>query len=112
MADINVTITIPEEWISRVQAAKHGMAEKNISIDFKHTHIRYSYPAKNDETEVEFAQRICREHWRQQVKAYELSIDNERYSDEIEGISSMLKSSVANSKITFSPSAPIVVPFF
>ena len=86
MADIDITITIPDAWVTRVQDALTNQASKNISIDFENGHIDYSYEPKGSDNWVQFAQRAFREHLKNQIKVSELSIDNERYRTDISGI--------------------------
>lgn len=86
MADINITITIPDAWITRVQDALTGQVNENISIEFGNSHIRYTYEEKGTDTWIQFAERVFKEHLKNQIKVYELSIDSIRYTDEIRAI--------------------------
>lgn len=87
MADINITITIPDAWVSRVQDAITGQAEKRISTQFESANLSYQYTAKGGaETWIEFAGRVFKEHLKQQIKLYELSEDIARYDSEINSI--------------------------
>ena len=86
MADIDITITIPDAWVPRVQDALTNQANKSISIDFDNATIRYSYDPKGSDTWVEFAERAFKEHLKNQIKVSELSIDNERYRTDISEI--------------------------
>ncbi len=86
MADIPITIIIPDAWITRVQATLTGQADKDITIEFNNAHKRYSYAAKGSDTWIQFAKRAFREHLKQQIKVYELSISQQEYSDNIQNI--------------------------
>jgi len=86
MADIDITITIPDSWITRVQDALTGQAEKPITIEFDNSHKRYSYAEKGTDTWVQFAKRAFTEHLKQQIKVFELSLSQQAYSDNINAI--------------------------
>jgi len=86
MADIDITITIPDAWISRVQDALINQASKQISIEFENAHKRYSYEPKGTDTWVQFAKRVFTEHLKQQIKVSELSVSYANYTEAINGI--------------------------
>jgi len=86
MADIDITITIPDAWISRVQDALTNQASKSIGIEFENAHKRYSYEPKGTDTWVQFAERAFKAHLINQIKVSELSVSYANYTEAINGI--------------------------
>jgi hypothetical protein len=84
MADVDITITVPDAWVSRTLDALNGMAGKNIRIEFDRALKEYMYDAKDgSETNPQFAARAFREMIKQHIKAYELNEDYIRYRSDM-----------------------------
>ena len=86
MADIDITITIPDAWVTRVQESLTGNAEKNINIDCENAHINYSYDPKGSDNWLVYAEKVFIKHLVSQVRLYELSKANEDYRNAINAI--------------------------
>lgn len=87
MADVNVTITVPDAWVNRVLTALNGQANKDIGLDFENAHKNYTYEAKTgEENNIQFAKRVFTEHLKQQIKIYELSLSYDEYRTAINNI--------------------------
>lgn len=94
MADINITITIPEEWAPDVQEAFNGQADKPIGLTFETAHKNYTYAPRDitgGETQLQFAQRVIRTHLKQQVIIFKKSVDQVRWETEINSVDPVLE---------------------
>ena len=89
MADINVIITVPEEWINRVKDTINGMADNEISINYGISRKIYSYGGKlEEESETQFAKRVFTEHLKQYIKVFELNNSKLEYNENISAVES------------------------
>jgi hypothetical protein len=88
MADIDLTVTIPDSKAVRVQEAFNGMANNKIQMQFDNINHEFIYDERqNGETNKEYAQRILRELAKSLIKIYELDKDfKERYIPEIKAV--------------------------
>jgi hypothetical protein len=87
MADVNITITVPDAWVGRTLSALNGMADKKIGIRFENAMREYEFESKTgEETNVEFAKRAFREMILQHIKAFEWSEDYQRFQSERDNI--------------------------
>lgn len=94
MADIKLTITIPDAKIPKVAEAFTGMAGKNISIS-PNVHPAggsagwsYSYiPQQGGEGTKAFGERVVFETMRALVRAYFQNKDTSRYAGDVDAVS-------------------------
>jgi hypothetical protein len=87
MADVNITITVPDAWVNRTLTALNGMADKNIQIGLDRGFMSYRYDAKKpEETNIVFAKRAFVEMIKNHIKAFEFSEDQERYATDISSV--------------------------
>ena len=84
MADVNLTITIPEKYISRTIDAFYGEANKSIELrdDAEHTIFKY-LPRQEKETNQQFSERVIKELIVALVKCYELHAERVRYNEAV-----------------------------
>lgn len=83
MADVNITITVPDAWVSRTLTALNGMAEKKIGINFENAMRPYEYESKAaEETNIQFAKRVFTDMIKYHIKAYEWNEDYQRFVNE------------------------------
>ena len=84
MADVNVTITIPEMYISRIISAFTGYA--NISLDLSTESGRWGFsylPKQTGETNMDFGERVIKNLILALVRCYELDQDYIRYRNAV-----------------------------
>ena len=87
MADVNVTITVPDAWVIRTLEAINGMADKDIRIEFERAIQSYKYEAKTAlENNLQFAKRVFKEMILQHIKAFELDAAYDVYFSSINAI--------------------------
>jgi hypothetical protein len=87
MADIVIEITVPDAYVTRAFEALTGMADKRIRIEFERDSVIYDYTAKeSEETNKEFAERVCRNMIINHIKAYEKDLDYDRYHAEMKAV--------------------------
>ena len=88
MADIDLTITLKSDFISRILDSLNGSADKNISLSIDSgVHFEWSYVNKAEgESNKQFGERFLKEMIRAFVRTFELSLDQTRFSDEINAL--------------------------
>lgn len=90
---VEITISIPDQYVSRVLEALLGLSGKTIELmvhgDDFHGDWRYSYsPKLPNETNKQFAERVVRENIKALVKLFDYAEDIERYNAEVALITS------------------------
>lgn len=89
MADVTLTVTIPDAYVQRVIDAVTGYAGDELTLRAERSgpEQRYSYLAKQaGETAVEYGSRFLKEYIRAFVKLYELDMDMSRYNSDVQGV--------------------------
>lgn len=92
MADVNLTIVIPDAYITRVLDALNAVAGASFSIeatkDDTHAHWDFTIAPKGaSETNRDFAKRFIRELGKAVINMVDKAEDEQRYRDEISIIS-------------------------
>ena len=94
MADLNITITIPESYIPRVQATFTGLSgvEMNLKNDISGGIDFIIEPKQSGETNIQFGTRFIRQSMLQFVRLFELDLDTERYKTSIAAVATPAES--------------------
>jgi len=88
MADLNITITIPENYIPRVQEAFNSLAATEIELKNEFARIFFEIPEKQTgESNLQFGRRFIRKAMKQFVRLHELDEDGDRYKSEVSAVS-------------------------
>ena len=87
MANIDITITIPDAHVARVSEAITNLADKQLKVEVNadgfHNRWEYSYePKQPAESSLQFAQRVVRENIKAIVRLYEYTKDWNRFEAE------------------------------
>jgi hypothetical protein len=87
MADISLTITIPESYVPRVRESFHGMANREIQVSHKNANLTLKYDPKGmQETEKQFAQRVLKSLGKTLIGVFEYNVDVDRHAEEVNKI--------------------------
>lgn len=88
MADVDLTVTIPDAWVDRVLTAISNFAGNKIEIRIDGVSLEFSYAQKGaGESNIEFGKRWLRNLGLYFVKVSELKTDVIRYNNEAAAIS-------------------------
>jgi hypothetical protein len=89
MADVNLTITIPDEHVSRVEDAFNGLAGEDITLDSISLNSRKEFnisPKEGGETDKQFAERFIRQSMWRFVKLWEQHEHDDDYEADVSAI--------------------------
>ena len=96
MADVNVTITIPDAWVTKVLAAFNTIADTHMTIEARGSGDpatefdgRWDFwiaPKGPGETNIQFGQRVLRELGKAVVSMVDKAEDDVRYRTEIAAV--------------------------
>lgn len=88
MADLDITITVPEAYIPRVQATFNGLAGMKMKLKNEVSGgVEFVIqPKQVGETNLQFGERFIRQAMRQFVRLFELDTDTDRYKTEVAAV--------------------------
>jgi len=91
MADVQLTLTIPDQHVTRVLEAFVGLDDASIKIVVQGTEYeakwRYTYlPQQPGETTKQFAIRVIRAHIVAMIRVHALKDDIRRYDEAVTAI--------------------------
>jgi hypothetical protein len=85
MPDVNLTLTIPNQYVSRALDALNGLADKELQMQNINGQLRdFKYdPKQGGETNKDFAERVFRVIGKALIRLYEYDEDYDRYTTDI-----------------------------
>ena len=90
MADVVLSITIPNQFVARVVAAINARAGKEMSIQVlaaENVPFQFQYaPKAAEETQMQYGQRFVKEYIRAFVRCHELNTDATRFSSAVAAV--------------------------
>jgi hypothetical protein len=87
MADVNLTITIPDAYVQRTLDAFNGLAERDIRLKVDYQTMNLNFDQKDEaENNIQFGQRVIRQSILHLIKLYELDKDFKRFTSEKDAI--------------------------
>lgn len=89
MADVTLSIIIPDEHQGRVLAALNAYADKTIQMQIRVTDVdkwNWFYPERGTDGPKVWAEKILRKFFVNLVKCYEYNLDLDRYNSDIAAI--------------------------